>query len=168
MRAAAAAVAALAGLLAPAGAAAPPRPVKPISPITIRPIGTATASAVPARAGARPAKLSVSLRLEFQCGRPASLPIIVVLPAAERMPTALSRTDVLVNGRPPAAVSVTGHVVGLTLPRTSGITCYSMAPGTLAVVFLPTAGLGNPAAPGTYAVSIRSGGTSAVAHLIVS
>jgi hypothetical protein len=168
MRVAAAAVAALAGLLVPAGAAAPPKPVRPISPITIHPIGAATASAAPARAGARPAQLTVTLRLEFQCGRPASLPIIVVLPGAERMPAALSRADVLVNGRPPAAVSLAGHVVGLTLPRTSGITCYAMAPGTLAVVFLPTAGLGNPAAPGAYAVSIRSGGTSAVAHLIVS
>jgi hypothetical protein len=168
MRAAAAAAAALAGLLIPAGTTAPPKP-KPISPITIRPIGTATASAAPAKAGARPAQLTVTLRLELQCGRPGSLPIIVVLPAAERVPATLSRNDVRVNGVSPVSVSLSHHVVGVMLPRTSGVvTCNSMAPGTLTVVFLRTAGFGNPVSPGRYRVSIRSGVTSAVAQLLVS
>ena len=165
VRAAAAAVAALAGLLVPAGAAAPP---KPIRPIPILPVGTATASAAPARANARPAELTVTLRLFLQCGRPGPGPIVVVLPAAERVPATLSLAAVRVNGGPPASVSLSRHVIGLTLPRVSGITCDVMARGTLTVVFLRSAGLGNPSAPGRYAVSIRSAGTAAVAHLIVS
>jgi hypothetical protein len=168
MRAAAAAVAALAGLLVPAGAAAPPKPVHPISPIAIRPIGTATANAVPAAAGAQPAGLTVTLRLEMQCGRPRPGPIVVALPAAMSLPAQLLRTDVRIDTRMPATLSLTKHVVVLTPPRTSGITCDSIGPGTLSVVFLQSAGLGNPASPGTYPVTIRSGGSSAVAHLIVS
>jgi hypothetical protein len=165
VRAAAAAVAALAGLLVPAGAAAPP---KPIRPIPILPVGTATASAVPATAGARPAALTVTLRLELRCGRLGPGPIVVVLPAAVRVPPALSRADVHVNGGPPASVSLSRHVIGLTVPRVSGITCDVMAPGRLTVAFLSTAGLGNPATPGRYAVSIRAGGSAAVAHLVIS
>ena len=145
----------------------PPKPVKPIEPITIRPIGTATARAVPTRAGARPALLTVTLRLELQCGQPGLLPITVVLPAAERVPRSISPDDVVVNGRAVRSLSLIGHVVVLTLPRTSGINCYAIAPGLLTVQFLRRAGLGNPTEPATYRISIRRGSTSAVARLII-
>jgi hypothetical protein len=94
--------------------------------------------------------------------------VIVVLPAAERVPAAIGAADVLVNGGTPKGVVLTGHVVSITLPRTSGFTCDVIGPGTVTVVFTRAANLGNPATPGTYAVSLRAGRNSATARLIVS
>jgi hypothetical protein len=119
-------------------------------------------------AGARPVELTLTLRLELKCGRPMSGPIIVVLPAAARVPASIPRAAVRLNGRPPSGMSVSHHVVGLALPRTTGLSCDVIAPGTLTVVFMRAAGVGNPAAPGTYPVSLRAGGTTAIAKLIVS
>jgi hypothetical protein len=166
MRAVAATVAALAGILVPAGAAAPPK-VQPIAPITILPVGAMAAQAVPAQSGARPAALRLTLRTELQCGRLRGGPVIVVFPAAERMPTTLQAGDVLVNGKALDA-SLTGHVVSIALPKTTGVTCDVIGPGTVSVVFTKAANLGNPMASGTYHVSLRVRGKIAVAPLVVA
>jgi hypothetical protein len=165
MRAVAAAFAALAGILVPAGAAAPPK-VQPIPPITILPVGAMVAQAVPAQSGARPAALRLSLRTELQCGRLGGGPIIVGFPAAERMPASLQAGDVLVNGKSLDA-SLSGHVVSIALPKTIGLTCDLIGPGTVSVVFTKAASLGNPLTPGTYHVSLRVRGKTAVAPFVV-
>jgi hypothetical protein len=165
MRTVAAIVAALAGILVPAGAAAPPK-VQPIAPITILPVGSMLAQAVPARSGARPAGLRLTLRTELQCGRLSGGPIIIGMPAAERMPASLQVGDVLVNGKALDA-KLSGHVVSIALPKTTGVTCDVIGPGTVSVVFTKTASLGNPLAPGTYRVSLRVRGKIAAATFAV-
>jgi len=166
MRALAAGVAALAGILVPAGAAAPPK-VQPIAPIAIQPAGALTAQAAPVQSGARPAALRLSLRTELQCGRLGEGPIVVVLPAAERVPASLQAGDVLVNGKALDA-TLAGHVASIALPKTTGFTCDVIGPGTVSVVFTEAASLGNPLAPGTYRVSLRMRGKTAVAPFVVS
>jgi hypothetical protein len=166
MRALAAAVAALAGILVPAGAAAPPK-VQPIAPVTVLPVGAMAAQAVPAQSGARPAALRLSLRTELQCGRLSGGPVIVVFPAAERMPATLQAGAVLVNGKALDA-SLTGHVVSIALPKTTGVTCDVIGPATVSVVVTKAANLGNPLTPGTYHVSLRVRGKVAVAPLVVA
>ena len=166
MRAVAAAVAALAGILVPAGAAAPPR-VQPIAPVTVPPVGAMVARAVPEQSGARPAALRLSLRTELQCGRLSGGPIIVAFPAAERMPASLQAGDVLVNGKALNA-SLSGHVVSIALPKTTGVTCDVIGPATVSVVFTKAASLGNPLTPGTYHVSLRVRGKTAVAPFVVA
>ena len=166
MRVVAAAVAALAGILVPAAAAAPPG-VDPISPITILPVGAMVAQAIPAQSGARPAGLRLSLRTELQCGRLSGGPIIVSLPAAERVPASLHAGGVLVNGKALDA-SLVGHAVSIAFPKTVGLMCDVIGPGTVSVVFTKAANLGNPMTPGTYHVSLRVRGTIAVAPLVIA
>jgi hypothetical protein len=156
----------LAGMVVPAGAAAPPK-VQPIAPITVRPVGSLVARAVPAQHGARPAALQLSLRTELQCGRLGGGPIVVVFPAAERMPAALQDGDVLVNGKALGA-TLNGHVVSIAFPKTVGVSCDVLGPGTVSVVFTKAAGLGNPLAAGTYHVSLRVRGAGAVAPFEVA
>jgi hypothetical protein len=168
MRTAAAAVAALAGLAGPAGGTTPPKPVKPIPPIVLPAPGVATASAAPARAGARPAALTLTLSTELKCGRLGPGVVLVTLPAAVRVPSTLHRSRVRVNGRVPAAVKVTGHVVVLTEPPLKGLTCDVLAPGRLKVVFTRAAAFGNPLEPGRYPIAIRAGAARGIAHLVVS
>lgn len=158
--------AALAGILVPAGTAAPPK-VQPIAPITIQPAGSLVARAVPAQSGALPAALRLTLRTELRCGQLAGGPIVVVFPSAERMPAALQAGDVLVNGEAVGA-TLTGHVVSIALPKTTGVTCDVIGPGTVSVVFTKAARLGNPPAPGTYHVSLRVRGTVAGAPFVVA
>jgi hypothetical protein len=158
-------MAALGGILAPAGAAAPPK-VQPIAPIAIQPVGSLVAQAVPAQHGVRPAALRLTFRTELQCGRLGGGPIVVVFPAAERMPMSLHAGDVRVNGAALDA-SVTGHVVAIALPKTTGLTCDVIGPGTLSIVFTKAAGLGNPEAAGTYRVSLRVRGNVAAAPFAV-
>lgn len=169
MRAAAAFVAVCAGLSVPAGLAAPPphKNVKPLPPTLLPALGTATAAAEPATAGARPAVLTVSLRLELQCGRPRVGVVVVTLPAAMRAPAEIEAADVLVGGRTPLALHRHGRVFTLMLRPTVGMTCDVLAPGNLTVVFARGAALGNPVRSGSYPVVIRAGSTRAVAHLVV-
>jgi hypothetical protein len=126
-------------------------------PLPSDPPATATAAVRPDHA------LELTLRGELR-GRG---PVVVTFPAAVRLPACIPREAVLVNGHPPAAVTVTGHVVALTLPRSDGLACDVTAPAALTVVFTPAAGLGNPAAPGRYPIWLRQAGLSAVAHLVV-
>ena len=168
MRASAAIAAAAAVILVPAAVAAPPKAITPVPPVTIGPIGQATAAAAPSGAGANPVELSLTLRLELQCGRLGPGPIVVSLPAAMQMPATIARGTVLLNGTAPATLTLSGHVVTMTRPPTKGILCTVMAPGTMKVVFSRAARLGNPSGAGRYAVTVRAGRTTGVAHLSIS
>jgi hypothetical protein len=165
MRRLAVLLAVLAGGTVPALAASPP---KPAPPVPLPRTGSATAVAAPATAGARPVTLTLKLRYEMQCGRPGAGPLVVSLPAAEHVPHALARSTVVLDGKPPASVSVTGHVVVLTLPPQQGVTCMVIGPGTLTVVFTRAAGLGNPAAAGSYPIAARIGAHTFTPHLAVT
>jgi hypothetical protein len=140
----------------------------PIGPIDLQPTGTLVAEALPARVGARPAELRLTLSAELQCGRLGPGPVIVVLPAAERMPAEMRTGAVLVNGRAPSGLALSGHTVGITLPRTIGLTCNVIGPATVTVTFTRAAHLGNPMTPGTYRLWLRAGRNAATAPLIVS
>jgi hypothetical protein len=120
------------------------------------PLNTATAAATPATAGARTA-LTLTMHYEMQCGKPGPGPVVVTLPAAEHVPHAITRARVLVDAKAPRAVSVSGHVVTIALVPPHGITCMEIGPGTVTVSFTHAAGLGNPAAAGSYRVGIRVG-----------
>ena len=104
----------------------------------------------------------------MQCGRPGPGPVVVSLPAAERVPRTIARRDVSLGGKPPLHASISGHVIVLTLPPERGIICDVIGPGKLTVAFAPAAGLGNPPAAGTYAIAVRVGARAFVAHLAVS
>ncbi|HVA31904.1 MAG TPA: hypothetical protein VMU58_11610 [Gaiellaceae bacterium] len=158
---AAATAAVLAGIVAAAAIGA--RPATHL----VLPVGSAAAVAVPATAGAHPVTLTLRARLLMTCGRPGPGPIVVSLPAAERVPRAIARSAVLAGGSAPLTVRVAGHTVTLTLPRPPGVTCLVIAPGTLTIVFSRAAGLGNPSAAGTYALSVRIGAQSFRARLTI-
>jgi hypothetical protein len=163
VRVLAAAVAVLAGTIVPAVSAAP---IKPVPPVTILPLGTATAAATPAMHGAT-AALTLTVRAELQCGRPSAGRILVSFPGAFHVPAHIGRRSTRIDDGLPSAVAVSAHVVALTVPPVRGLTCDSIAPGIVRVVFLRRAGLINPAHAGLYAISIRVGSTTAVAHLRV-
>ena len=166
MRASAAAIAAAAAVLAPAAGAEGPQPITPISPG----LGSATAVAAPDGSAMRPVELRLSLVVELQCGKLQRGSILVALPAAMHVASSIPRSAVLVNGRPVAAMSVTGHSIGLTTAATpsGGVLCDVMAPGKVSIVFTRAAGLGNPGSAGSYPVTLRAGRTSGVAHLSIS
>lgn len=165
MRRLAVLLAVLAGGTVPALAASPPKPKLPVQlPLT----GSATAVAAPDTAGARPVTLTLKVRYLMQCGRPGPGPVVVSLPTAVRVARTLPRSAVLVDGKPPASASVTGHVIVLTLPPQHGITCMVIAPGTLTVVFTRAAALGNPAAAGSYPIAVRIGARAFTPHLAVT
>jgi hypothetical protein len=167
MRGVATAVAALAGLLVPTALATRPT-TGPIAPKGVPAVGTARARAVPATADARPVRLELALRLDLQCGRPGPGPLLVSLPAAAAVPATIPRRAVLVDGAPPLSAFVTGHVIRLALPRPTGVTCDSIGPGTVTVVFTRAAGLGNPARPGSYRIGLTLGTRGAVARLAIT
>lgn len=167
MRGAAATVAALAGLLVPTALATRPT-TGPLATRGLPSVGTARARALPATAGARPVRLELALRLDLQCGRPGPGPLLVSLPAAAAVPATIPRKAVLVDGAPPLAVFVMGHAVRLALPRPTGVTCDSIGPGTVTVVFTRAADLGNPARPGSYRIGLTLGSRGAVARLVIT
>jgi hypothetical protein len=130
--------------------------------------GSALVASVPASAGARRVTLKLTMRYEMQCGWPGAGPLVVSLPTAMRVvPHTITRAVVRLDGRPPATVSVTGHVIVFTLPPRRGVTCMEIGPGALTVVFAPAAGIGNPARPGTYPIAVRIGAHSFTARLRV-
>jgi hypothetical protein len=142
------------GVLATASAAA----AVPIQPIPVHGGGTPPASArlSSTAAGARPVELTVQVRYEMVCGQPGTGTVVVTLPAAARVPAAIDASSLLVNSRPPTSVAVADRSVTVGLPhRKPGVLCDVVAPGTLTVVFTRRAGLGNPAAAGTYSIAVR-------------
>jgi hypothetical protein len=148
MRARAAFAAAVAAIVVPAAAVA----AVPVGPT---PGSSVTATLSSPKAGARPVALTLRMRLQLVCGQPGPGNAVVTLPEAAAVPASIRGGAVLVNGNHATAVSVSGHNVSVALPRRPGVTCLSIAPGTLTIVFTTRAGLGNPQAPGTYSVRVR-------------
>jgi len=110
----------------------------------------------------------LSLRTELQCGRLIGGAIVVTLPRAMRVPAAIGATDVLVGARAARSVAVAGRIVTVGVPLPRGMICNSIAPGAVMIVFSRAAGLGNPKAPGTYAVKLRRGSETFTAPLEVT
>jgi hypothetical protein len=121
--------------------------------------GEATVTLSSAAAGARPVAVTVGLPAVLQCGRPMGGPVSVSLPRGERMPRAISKAAVRVNGMIPSNVAVDGRKVTVSLPVRRGITCMTIIDGRMKIVVAERAGLGNPSAPGTYMVVVRQGKT---------
>jgi hypothetical protein len=128
---------------------------------------SATVTASPSGAGARPAALTVRLSYEMQCGYPGPGPIIVRLPAGERVPATIAPSALLVNGKPAPGVHVAGRAVSIDLPPRPAIMCDVIGPGTAKVVFTRAAGLGNPTRAGSYTVTVTRRGTSSAARLAI-
>lgn len=144
---------------ASASAATPPTPpIKP-SPIPINPGGpnmpATTAALSSTKAGARPVAVTVKVHYEMVCGQPGRGTAVVSLPGAAVVPRGISRSAVLVNGKPAPSVSVSGHDVSIAMPLPRGVTCMSVGPGTLTLTLTQAAGIGNPKAPGTYTIRVQ-------------
>lgn len=101
-------------------------------------------------------QIAVRATYDMQCGWPGPR-IEVVLPSAERLPARITRTSVLVDGKPPAAVARSGQTVSLTVARPSGAMCDAIGPGVVRVVFTRAANLGNPRRVGRYRLTVRHG-----------
>lgn len=104
-------------------------------------------------AGARPVSLTLTLSYEMQCGYPGPGPVVIDLPAQERVPAALSPLRVLVDGHPAQTVAISGHKVTVGLAAPPQVTCMVIGMGRLTILFTRTAGLGNPARAGSYTVA---------------
>jgi len=61
-----------------------------VAPIGSRSLTVALSST---RAGARPVRLTLSFSYTMQCDYPGAGPVTIVLPAAERLPARLARSD---------------------------------------------------------------------------
>ena len=133
-----------------------------------RPVGGLTATAVPARAGAMPAVLTLRGTFELQCGRPRGDSVGVVLPSALRLTRPMAGGSVLVDGRPASSVRVRESVVTLGLTRAGGAICDVIGPGTITVVFTRAARVGNPSRAGSYGVTMENGGLTARGRLDVT
>ena len=106
--------------------------------------------------GVRPVALKVKFGSQLQCGHVVGPPLAITLPSAERMPRTVSPNAVLVNGKPSASVTLSGHLLTIRTARPQ-VLCDVIGPGTVAIALTRTANLGNPAHAGTYRVSVRRG-----------
>jgi hypothetical protein len=82
--------------------------------------------------------LRLTFHYEMTCGQPGPGPLTIQLPNAFRLDGAV------VTNRPS---TVSGHVITVTVPEPTGVTCMSITEGTLGVT---VAGVHAPA--GTYVV----------------
>ena len=129
---------------------------------TVPAIGAAVALAVSLSSyltGSAPVAMQLRMRYEMRCGWPGPR-IDVVFPSAERLPARVAHTAVLVDGRPAAAVTRSGHSLSISVARPTGVQCDVIAPGTVRVNLTRAVGLGNPRRPGTYVISARHGALS--------
>jgi hypothetical protein len=92
------------------------------------------------------ATLTLKLHYEMTCGQPGAGPLVVQLPA--RM-SVLHTLAVRIGAKRTTKVTVSGTNVTVQLTRPPGMTCMSIAPGT---VTIELAGVRNPASAGTYFV----------------
>lgn len=150
-------IGALAVAVTAAALAAPPvQPVEPIgSTTTISPTGEALRATLSStKARTRPVALTLALHTELICGQPGPAPIVVKLPAAATVPSAIASRSVLVRTRPAAAVVVHANAVTVTPPRHKGLLCDVVGPGAVTLHFEKSARIGNPRSPGTYSISV--------------
>lgn len=154
------------GLAAAAGAVTPPIIVAPLTggaPDAVNfqsPNHDATVLLSSAKAGADHVALTVKLQATLRCGRPFGAGVVVTLPRAARVPSSIASSAVRVNGKAPSRLAVSGRKVTVGLPAVHGIICDSITDGVLKVAFAGRAALGNPSAPGTYAIAIRRGASA--------
>lgn len=127
--------------------------------LTILPGRSASIALSSDRAGARPVDVVLTLRYTMQCGWPGPS-IAVTFPAAERLPSRVATSSVLVNGKRPATVSLSGRTISIGIARPGAVMCDVIGPGTARIDFTRAAALGNPSATGTYAVAARHGPVS--------
>ena len=151
---------AAAGVLAGLACAAPSVAQTP-------PSETATVQVSPARVGARPVALTLTLGYEMQCGYPGPGPVVVQLPAAELVPARIARTAVLLDGKAAPGVQVAGHAISVALPPRPQVMCDVIGPGKLTITFTRAAGLGNPSRGGSYTVTATRGTTPVRARFSV-
>ena len=150
----------LGGVGAASATTSPPVPPILISPVdqpsVSEPSQGASVLLSNSRAGARPVTVTLLLSYQMQCGNPGPGSLRVSFPPAERLPTQIPASAVLLNGLIAPSVNRHGNDVTITLPRPRGITCTVIAPSRVKVVFTTTARLGNPARAGSYPLLVRT------------
>lgn len=110
--------------------------------------------------GKRPVAVKLRLGYEMQCGYPGPGPIVVVFPKREHVPKAILADAVLVDGKHPPAVGVSGRKVTVELPPPPQVMCDVIAEGHVTIAFTKAARLGNPGRAGEYAIVARRGKTA--------
>ncbi len=103
----------------------------------------------------------------MQCGYPGRGPLLVRLPPAEGVPSAIAPGSLLVDGRPAAGVAARGHLLRIALAPPPQVMCDVIGPGRLTLVVEASAGLRNPAAAGSYALSASVAGQRFTASFAV-
>ena len=127
----------------------------------------ATVSLSSPRAGARAVALTLELEYDMQCGYPGPGPVVIELPAAERVPAALARSQVLLDGHPAVSIAISGHRVEIGLASEPRVICDEIGPGRLTILFSRAAGLGNPLRAGTYTVAVARASTALSAEFTI-
>jgi hypothetical protein len=107
------------------------------------------------RAGARPVSLRITIEASLQCGRPVGSST-VKLPVQFAVPARIDASSVTYGPRAAAKVATSGHTIVVTAARDK-LTCHSIAVGPETMTFTQAARLGNPAKPGTYAITVQRG-----------
>jgi hypothetical protein len=116
-------------------------------------------------AGAGPVGLTVSPRFELQCGRLVGGSLVLTFPRQMRVPRAIAAAAVLIGTKAARSVTVAGRVVTIGVPLPRGMLCDSITSGNAKITFTRAAGLGNPKAPGAYALTGRRGPQAFLAFL---
>jgi hypothetical protein len=120
------------------------------------------------RAGAKGVTITLAqLPALLRCGHP-SKPVTIALPAAVGVPAKVAASAAHVNGQASSAVVVHKHSLTVAPPRTSAVTCDSIALGTVTVVLESTARISNPAHAGLYRVGIDTGSANVVVSYSIS
>jgi hypothetical protein len=129
---------------------------------------SASVSSTPSKAGERPVVVTLLLQYEMQCGYPGQGPVVISFPRQMKMPPALAASSVTVDGKPATKVAVDHHRVRIGLTKHTGIICDVLGPGTLTIVFVKAADLGNPSRAGTYLVRASNGPRRFKAYLVIT
>lgn len=151
------AASALAGCVCAAFIAAVSPAQTPISPIGSRSLVVSLSSN---RAGARPVSVTLTFSYMMQCGYPGPGPVRITLPAAERVPSALARGAVLVDGAAARSVALLGRTVTVGLSPRPRVICDVIGEGRLSIELIAAGGFGNPPHAGTYTVSAATSSPS--------
>jgi hypothetical protein len=115
---------------------------------------TASVTASSHAAHAKNVRLAVTVHYEMQCGYPGEAPLVLHL--AGQLPSPVSRTAVLVDGKPATRVYPDGKIVKIAMPARPQIMCDSITEGALTVTITTSAHLTNLAA-GRYTVLAQKG-----------
>lgn len=120
-----------------------------------------TVTASPNTATAHPARLTVTLRYEMQCGYPGAGPLVVTFPSAVTLPKRFAAGAVRLGGKSIVATRA-GRQVTVTIAPPKDTLCNLVGPGSLKLEFTRKAKLANPKRAGSYHFT-ASHGTHALA-----